>query len=252
MSSFDESSEDEDYKPQSEDSDIPSEGETDYDSEGNKIDKVTIAQNNKRKKKQIKKLNKKRNVEDNSLACPQDNTLQDKKQNEEEEKRRAEALWTDFLNDTSSTSSFQKEDKEKENCKQSIAEGSSSGETESSSKKTLSSILPKELKETKSEEEIVVTRVFEFANEEIKVDEKVTSNEIKSKQASTSSTLSSQGLLKKIVVPTPRSGLSSVLSNLGKKSKLSVLEKSKFDWNNYKKQEGIEEDLQTFNKGKDG
>lgn len=47
-------------------------------------------------------------------------------------------------------------------------------------------------------------------------------------------------------------GLSSVLGQLGKKNKLSTLEKSKLDWDSFKKDEGISDDLQTFNKGKDG
>jgi len=47
-------------------------------------------------------------------------------------------------------------------------------------------------------------------------------------------------------------GLSSVLGQLGKKSKLGTLEKSKLDWDRYKKDEGIEEELQTYNKGRDG
>ena len=47
-------------------------------------------------------------------------------------------------------------------------------------------------------------------------------------------------------------GLSSVLGQLGKKSKLGTLEKSKLDWDRYKKDEGIEEELQMYNKGRDG
>jgi hypothetical protein len=47
-------------------------------------------------------------------------------------------------------------------------------------------------------------------------------------------------------------GLSSVLGQLGKKSKLGTLEKSKLDWDRYKKDEGIEEELQKYNKGRDG
>jgi len=47
-------------------------------------------------------------------------------------------------------------------------------------------------------------------------------------------------------------GLANILSQLGKKSKLSVLEKSKQDWDGYKKKEGIVEELVTYNKGKDG
>jgi len=37
-----------------------------------------------------------------------------------------------------------------------------------------------------------------------------------------------------------------------KKSKLTILEKSKQDWDGYKKKEGIVEELVTYNKGKDG
>lgn len=48
------------------------------------------------------------------------------------------------------------------------------------------------------------------------------------------------------------SGISSVLGQIGKKTKISTLEKSKLDWDNYKKQENIEEELNTHNKGKDG
>lgn len=47
-------------------------------------------------------------------------------------------------------------------------------------------------------------------------------------------------------------GLANILSQIGKKSKLTVLEKSKQDWDGYKKKEGIVEELVTHNKGKDG
>lgn len=46
--------------------------------------------------------------------------------------------------------------------------------------------------------------------------------------------------------------LASVLGQLGKTQKLSTLEKSKLDWDTFKKSEGIEEKIQTFNKGKEG
>lgn len=48
------------------------------------------------------------------------------------------------------------------------------------------------------------------------------------------------------------SGIGGVLSQLGKKQKISTLEKSKLDWDRFKKEEDIEEELQTYNKGKDG
>lgn len=48
------------------------------------------------------------------------------------------------------------------------------------------------------------------------------------------------------------SGIASILGQIGKKNKLSTLEKSKLDWDRFKKEEGIDEDLQTHNKGKAG
>lgn len=50
----------------------------------------------------------------------------------------------------------------------------------------------------------------------------------------------------------PGGGLGNILGQLGKKNKLSVLEQSKKDWNSFKDEEGINEELSTFNKGKDG
>lgn len=47
-------------------------------------------------------------------------------------------------------------------------------------------------------------------------------------------------------------GLSAVLSQIGKKSKISTLEKSKLDWERFKSEEGLQEEIQTFNRGKDG
>lgn len=49
-----------------------------------------------------------------------------------------------------------------------------------------------------------------------------------------------------------KAGISGVLGKLNKKNTLSVLEKSKLDWNTYKKEEGVEEEIQSHNKGKHG
>lgn len=47
-------------------------------------------------------------------------------------------------------------------------------------------------------------------------------------------------------------GLSGVLGQLNKKNKLSTLEKSKLDWSTYKQDEGIDEEIQSHNKGRNG
>ena len=44
--------------------------------------------------------------------------------------------------------------------------------------------------------------------------------------------------------------MASLLSKLNKEPKMSTLEKSKLDWNEFKKTEKIEEDLATYTKGK--
>ncbi|NWX92039.1 CFDP1 protein, partial [Nothoprocta ornata] len=49
------------------------------------------------------------------------------------------------------------------------------------------------------------------------------------------------------------SGMSSLLGKItSKKQKMSTLEKSKLDWENFKEEEGIGEELAIHNRGKDG
>ncbi|NXI59686.1 CFDP1 protein, partial [Chloroceryle aenea] len=49
------------------------------------------------------------------------------------------------------------------------------------------------------------------------------------------------------------SGMSSLLGKISaKKQKMSTLEKSKLDWENFKEEEGIVEELAIHNRGKDG
>ncbi|KAH8234486.1 hypothetical protein KR038_012116 [Drosophila bunnanda] len=48
------------------------------------------------------------------------------------------------------------------------------------------------------------------------------------------------------------SSVSAVLDRFTKRKKMSVLEKSKVDWNTFKSDEGLNEELSTHNKGKDG
>ena len=48
-------------------------------------------------------------------------------------------------------------------------------------------------------------------------------------------------------------GLGSIMGVIsGKKPKMGTLEKSKMDWNKYVSEEGIKEELETHNKGKEG
>lgn len=48
-------------------------------------------------------------------------------------------------------------------------------------------------------------------------------------------------------------GMSSILGQMGgKKQKMSTLEKSKMDWDCFKSEEGITEELAIHNRGKEG
>lgn len=90
----------------------------------------------------------------------------------------------------------------------------------------------------------VVTELFEFAGEAVEVKKEVP---IEMPSPVTAQVVrSARPSAQKV------GGLTSVLGQLGKKNKLSVLEKSKLDWDNFKQKEGIAEQLQTHNKGKDG
>ncbi|XP_070854308.1 craniofacial development protein 1 [Drosophila suzukii] len=52
--------------------------------------------------------------------------------------------------------------------------------------------------------------------------------------------------------PLCKDKIGSLINKPEKKKKLSLLEKSQMDWKNFKKYEGIDEQLRTHNKGKDG
>ncbi|KAI4469944.1 bucentaur related [Holotrichia oblita] len=103
------------------------------------------------------------------------------------------------------------------------------------------------IEQKKVPEKIKVTEIFEFAGEEIKVEKEVPVN-------STSARLSNKASGSD---PPKRGrgkagGIGSVLNQLGKKQKITTLEKSKLDWDKFKKEENLEEELHNFNKGKDG
>ncbi|KAF5303994.1 hypothetical protein FQA39_LY01779 [Lamprigera yunnana] len=90
---------------------------------------------------------------------------------------------------------------------------------------------------------IKVTEVFKFAGEEVKVEKEVTKTDVNSK---VSHVPSSSNRAK------PKGGLGSILNQLGKKTKINTLEKSKLDWDQFKKEEQIEDELSAYGKSKDG
>lgn len=84
---------------------------------------------------------------------------------------------------------------------------------------------------------------------EIKETHPATTNDEKSDGKSSGS---SNGLGRRLPLKRAIGGIGSMLGQLSKKNKISVLDKSKHDWNSFKRTEGIDEELQTHNRGKDG
>ncbi|XP_008066101.1 craniofacial development protein 1 isoform X2 [Carlito syrichta] len=160
---------------------------------------------------------------------------------EDARKKKEDELWASFLNDVGPKS---KKGEETE---------------ETSSSKLL--VKAEELEKPKETEKVKITKVFDFAGEEVRVTKEVdaTSKEAKSffkqnekekPQAHVPSALPSlpagSGLKRS-------SGMSSLLGKIGaKKQKLSTLEKSKLDWESFKEEEGIGEELAIHNRGKEG
>jgi len=188
---------------------------------------------------------------------------EEEEKKKEKEKKRADDLWASFMSDVKPIN------------RKPTASGESSGlgalNTQVSSTKG-------EKKESANEEKpepgknskITITKVFDFAGEEVKItkevdadskeakdeqkkQEKAKEEEEKQKKTLGASSILSGGpsLGSGLKRPAP-GGLGSVLSKIGKKNKMGTLEKSKMDWESFKKKEGIEEDLKIHNKGKQG
>ncbi|CAK9796809.1 Craniofacial development protein 1 [Anthophora quadrimaculata] len=250
---------DEDYVPDGADDEPVSEVESEGDAESGPED-----ENDENKRESTKKQGRKRskttksNVKKHRRAGRKLKDETDEKEDEgdekneksekkkelteEEEKKRADSLWADFMKDTEVTPK---------------------PKSESTTHK------PKEksplIEKPKVEEKVKITKVFEFAGEEVKIEKEVPidsaearlslSSADNSEKTTNSASPAGRGSGRGRGRGFKRAGLggiSSVLGQLGKKAKISTLEKSKLDWDSYKKQENLEEEITTHNKGKDG
>ncbi|KAI5637100.1 bucentaur or craniofacial development domain-containing protein [Phthorimaea operculella] len=145
----------------------------------------------------------------------------------EEEKKHEEDLWAKFLEGTDT------KPKPKEPIK-----------IESAKPTTQDKPATSTVQQNKEDEKARERRIFEFAGETIVVENDVIKEKIKTDGASP--------VIKDGPSRSRGGGLSNVLGQLNKKNKLSTLEKSKLDWNTYKKTEDIDDEIQSHNKGKAG
>ncbi|XP_078687963.1 craniofacial development protein 1-like [Branchiostoma floridae x Branchiostoma belcheri] len=178
---------------------------------------------------------------------------------EQVEKKKADDLWASFLKDVGGPPARPKT--------------SSAGGLGSLTQKTSSVAASTSQTQAKPKSKVTVTKVYDFAGEEVKVSEEVDADSVEAtstppdeKTTDSSSTSSGPVPQQSSSTAVPRlggstvtgvkrpvgGGLGSVLSKISKKPKMSTLVKSKLDWDTYKKEEQIEEDLAIHNRGKEG
>ncbi|XP_029910430.1 craniofacial development protein 1 [Myripristis murdjan] len=169
---------------------------------------------------------------------------------DERKKKKADDLWASFLSDVGS----------RPKASTPAPPASSTLKADSSVSKVSPSCAEAKASEPTT---VTITKVFDFAGEEVRVTKEVSADSREAKGFLKSQTAeqeeqreessSSPGAL----LPGPSakrpSGVSSLLSRIGgKKQKMSTLEKSKMDWDAFKTEEGINDELAIHNRGKDG
>ncbi|EFN70955.1 Craniofacial development protein 1 [Camponotus floridanus] len=240
---------DEDYVPDRVDSDVVSEVESEGDVESSPEDendenkRETGQQKGKKRSKVRRSVKRKKIIENKSKVSEDEKEVEECKETkeltEEEEKKRADSLWADFMKDTAVVSKPKPQNPINRSNERSPP-----------------------IQKSKIQEKVKVTKIFEFAGEEVKVEKEVSVDSAEARlslSAAENSTKSSDSAFAASkergrggIRRAGLGGISSVLGQIGKKAKISTLEKSKLDWDNFKKQENIEEELNTHNKGKDG
>ncbi|KAM5138874.1 craniofacial development protein 1 [Mantella aurantiaca] len=264
------SSDDEDYVPSggeySEDDVnelVKEDDEDDEQEDGEEKPKSTTKKKNKKsitarkRKKGVLVLNAEEGAdksEDKAQNSEEDNDFnmdEEKKQkSEEQKKKREDDLWSSFLCDVGQKTkdpppapSTQSKQVQPEKAKQPSTASQQSTEAKGEAKK------------------VTITKVFDFAGEEVRVTKEVDSS---SKEAKAFVKQQEKSPANETLVPARTGvaagsgvkrpgGMSSILGQMGsKKLKMSTLEKSKLDWETFKEKEGIGEELAIHNRGKDG
>ncbi|RVE71455.1 hypothetical protein OJAV_G00051960 [Oryzias javanicus] len=166
------------------------------------------------------------------------------------QKKKSDDLWASFLSDVGSRPK------------------APTGECPSGKQETSSSDLqpPASTTETKTSQtdKVVITKVFDFAGEEVRVSKEVSADSKEARTYMKSQKAEQDDAENPDKPPVSDSplpgasakrppGMSSLLSRIGgKKPKMSTLEKSKMDWDAFKSEEGITEELAIHNRGKEG
>lgn len=176
----------------------------------------------------------------------------DEDNDEARQKKKSDDLWASFLSDVGSR-----------------PKDSTPSSQSSTAQKVDSSVLKPAPLSTETEAsgpaKVTITKVFDFAGEEVRVNKEVAadSREAKSYLKVQNTTQEENGEKEKNTSPSQSplpgpsakrpAGMSSILNRIGgKKPKMSTLEKSKMDWDAFKSEEGITEELAIHNRGREG
>lgn len=244
---------DEDYKPDGGDEhEVESDGEPDNDDDVDDDDKQSKRRSKKRAAvTKSPPITAKRNraSTDVETKCIEKDELDDDDDDNED------ALWASFLGTAQQTVP-----KPATNSKQTEIQLKKTTPTTSNGSSTKTETTKPQATVTKTEQTKVVTEIFEFAGEKVEIQKEIKVSDQPSinsaantlQEPAVSKVEAKSSSIPSFNRPKQSGGLSSVLGQLGKKNKLSVLEKSKLDWNGFKRNEGIDEELQTHNKGRDG
>lgn len=235
---LDNESSDEDYVPEGADnvelpSEEESEGEAEDDGHVSGDECLSGAGKKRNKRNRTSKANKRTKLAGGSEE-PTPAPI-----NEEDQKKKTDSLWADFLKDTTKS-----KDVSSTLTKPTVATTLATATATASAVED--TVVSSSGGANNSSETVTVQTVYEFAGEQVIV------NKVLPATASTISTSGGSSSTRGRSTAVRGGGLSSVLSQLGKKQKISTLEKSKLDWDRFKQDENIGEELSAHNKGRHG
>ncbi|XP_071824561.1 craniofacial development protein 1-like isoform X2 [Apostichopus japonicus] len=189
-------------------------------------------------------------LEEERKALAEEERKAKAEEEQEREKQKADELWKSLLSDVGprpkATSSTTNGSKMKTNSSASLDIKDTSTKEVAPGRKGDAA--------TSSQKTVTITKVFDFAGEEVKVTKAVKADSQEAKVLTTKPAEATKASIGQLPLGGKRKpgGVSSVLGKINKKPKISVLEKSKLDWDSFKSKEGIVEELKIHNKGKEG
>ncbi|KAI1889997.1 hypothetical protein AGOR_G00168670 [Albula goreensis] len=183
---------------------------------------------------------------------------------EEKEKKKADDLWANFLSDVGPRPKPSAPASASASASAQSAKSPQTAVADNKNKPDVPPSAPQDPEpKSKQPSKITITKIFDFAGEEVRVtkeveaDSKEAKSFLKIKEKEGTDQPCQKQPSPPSLTPGPSAkrpaGLGSVLNRLsGKKQKMSTLEKSRLDWDTFKTEEGIGDELATHNRGKDG